>query len=154
MRAVAVLTVLLMTLGGTADSAELKSFLPKDGLTRFIVEKFDLASIDSIVGPRLEPNKHTFPAMGFKVRKLTATEIDLADKLAHIHIRILSRGDKNHDGLEDVLICFADETIGDGTYQTRTPYQLTRYSADTPLIAIAAEAYSEDCEPYPALKDR
>jgi hypothetical protein len=91
---------------------------------------------------------------GLKVRKITATEIDLADSVAHIHIRVLSRGDLNDDGLEDVMICFADETMGDGTYRSRNAYKLTRYSADTPLIAIAAEASSDDCEPDPPIKDR
>jgi hypothetical protein len=123
-------------------------------LTKFIVEKFDLASIDSVVGPRLEPDKHTFATLGLKVKRMTATEIDLEDKLAHIHIHVLLRGDKNSDGLEDVLICFSDETLGGGTYRTSTPYLLTRYSANTPLIAIAMEILPADCEPYPPLKDR
>jgi hypothetical protein len=106
------------------------------------------------VGPRLEPDKHTFATLGLKVRKMTASAIDLEDNLAHISIRVLSRGDENSDGLEDVSVCFSDETVGDGNYRTRTPYLLTRYSADTPLIAIAMEILPDDCEPYPPLKDR
>jgi len=42
------------------------------------------------------------------------------------------------------VVCFIDKAK-EGSYFTITPYILTRYNKDMPLIAISYEPYDEQC---------
>jgi len=109
----------------------------------------DLGSLPSLLGPRLMPTQHTFAGMKLKPTEVTPSQIVFDNDDLYLLIDVLARGDFNHDGLEDVVICWSDHAPG-GSYQTRTPYLLTRYSADAPLVAIAMSPPDEpSCKPYP-----
>lgn len=144
----------LALMNGPAASAPLNSFLPKTDLGQFIVDKLDLASFPSILGPRVMASQHTFAGMKLKPATASANEVTFDDDDYYVKIDVLGRGDFNDDGLEDIIVCWRDQAKG-GTYRTTTPYLLTRYSADTPLVAIAAHAPSRPaCDPDPPLSKR
>jgi hypothetical protein len=57
-------------------------------------------------------------------------------------------------GGEKDSFCWSDQAPG-GTFRSSTPLLLTRYSADSPLIAIATNPPDEPgCKPYPPLSKR
>jgi hypothetical protein len=134
---------LFMGLGFQAH-AETQSFLPKDNLTAFVVEAFDLTTIRSSFGPRrLSGRANHFGDFGLKPAISGNTAVfDTPDW--YYSVDILHRGDENGDGLEDVVICFTDKAKG-GSYATVTPYLLTRYDAKGPLIALAYKPDTKAC---------
>jgi hypothetical protein len=147
------LSVVLLA-GSPAFSAPLASFLPKAGLGQFIVDKLELGSFGSLLGPRLMPSQHTFGGMKLTPKEVTADQVVFDHDDYYIQIAVLARGDFNRDGLEDVIVCWSDQVKG-GTYRSSRPILLTRYSANTPLIAIAMPpAPQHDCEPYPPRSQR
>jgi hypothetical protein len=158
MRARALLTGIILSsviVSGPAFSdPPSASFLPKADLGQFIVDKLDLGSFPSMLGPRLTPSQHTFGGMKLKPSQITAKQIVFDDDDMYILIDILDRGDFNDDGLEDVVVCWTEQAKG-GTLNDTTPLLLTRYSADSPLVAIAANVPDEkNCVPDPPLSKR
>lgn len=140
--------------GSAAQSKKILSYLPKSGLAQFIVDKFDIGSIDSALGPRRDATQHSFASVGMKVSDISKNEITLEDAGLLMQIDILARGDGNDDGVEDVTVCLTEEVTDGGTLYDRTPYYLTRYSADSPLIAISAMPDPDTCKPNPPLSGR
>ncbi|HEY5237977.1 MAG TPA: hypothetical protein VIJ62_06305 [Rhizomicrobium sp.] len=132
-----------------ADDA-LKSFIPKDNLGQFIVNNFDIRTIRSSIEPdRIAPGKPTFASLGMHPKSITNDSIHFEFNGWVYDIQILNRGDMNKDGIEDIAICFVDDGSGaGGTYYTKTPLLLTRYSNDTPLVAIAYKPVVTSCQSY------
>lgn len=140
--------------GGAGYSAPLASFLPKADLPQFIVDKLDLGSFPSMLGPRLTPSQHTFAGMKLTPTGMKPSQVVFNNADMHILIDVLARGDFNGDGLEDVVVCWREHAPG-GTLSDTTPMLLTRYSADSPLIAIAANVPDQKtCQPDPPLSQR
>ena len=135
-----VVAVLELTLAMPVQADGVKSFFPQRGLPRFIAKNWDLATFPSAVGPRLSPRQHSFATMGLKAKHVAREEyISLADGDGlYMSIAIVKRGDFNHDDLEDVVVCESDHADY-GHLDATQPYFLTRYSATTPVVAIARD---------------
>lgn len=135
------MAAILMATAAPVQADAAKSFFPQKGLARFIVNNLDLATFPSAVGPRLSPSKRSFAAMGLKLQRKFLREdfaaVSDSDGLS-MYVSVIKRGDFNHDGLEDVVICQQDVATY-GHLDATQPYFLTRYSAVAPVVAIARD---------------
>jgi hypothetical protein len=141
MRKLSMMSAILMLVAAPVHADAVKSFFPKKGLGQFIVWNLDVATFPSAVGPRLSPEAHTFATMKFHDEPPAEEGWGrVADKYGlHMWFEIVKRGDFNRDGLEDVVVCESD-TAEYGHLNATQPFFLTRYSATTPVVAIAREA--------------
>lgn len=126
-----------------ANAQPVESFFPDRGIGHFLAEQFDLASIRSSFGQRRTPAKRTFAAFGMEPTKATDDILEFEDPTWYYGIRVLRRADINHDGIEDLEICFVDKAK-EGTYDAQQPLLVTRYSASTYAVAISYQVYG--CE--------
>ena len=114
------------------------SFFPTRGVTQFLAENFDLASIRSSFGPKRTPAKRTFADFGMVPTAATEELLEFDDPTWYHGMKVLRRGDFNSDGIEDLEICFVDRAK-EGSYSSQQPLLVTRYSAATYAVAISFE---------------
>lgn len=146
----ALLALAFASCAATAQAAPVTSYLPQADLSRFIAEKFDIASIRSSLGPQRQPGQHHFSDLGITIMSATDADVTLKSKGWVYAFTILRVGDYNGDGIKDVAVCFTDDGRGaGGSYFSREPYLLTRYSANGPLIAIAYTMEDDRCRRVP-----
>lgn len=152
-----VLAVLYAAMILPVQAQGVPSFFPGTGLARFIADNLDLASFPSALGPRLRPDRHTFATMNIHIEDgATEDHVNLSDTDGlSISISIVERGDFNHDGLEDVVIC-ESEHADYGQLDATTPILLTRYGVNMPVVALAREPHLAPgvCDWSPAKGER
>jgi|TARA_E500000178_G_scaffold197533_1_gene195553 hypothetical protein len=114
------------------------SLIPEQGLEYFVYERLDLASFRNSFGPLRSQSIRYFCDLGIAPTKAAKglLEIEMSDW--YYRVRVINRGDFNRDGLEDLYIEFID-AAKHGSYQRTDLYLITRYHADSDLIAIAFE---------------
>ena len=127
--------------------ASLRSFFPATGLPKFIADQWDLGSFDSALNPDVRPDRRNFASVGLMPVASTDTSVTLESGKLRIIIETYAREDVNHDGLEDVSVCYREQIKGAPGDKRRGTFLLARYSADTPLIALNMPAhYNSACE--------
>jgi len=131
-----------------ADVVDVKSFIPPTNVAAFVVENFDLSTIRSSFGPRRPGGQRMFfKNFGMKPSEVSSDKAIFNDDYWFYEIDVLRVADVNDDGFTDVAVCFLDQAL-QGTYLTRTPYVLTRYSSDAPLVALSYEPDFDSCRAY------
>ncbi len=120
------------------------SYLPATNIETFIVEKLDLSTFRNSFGPRRQPGMRLFSDFGLQPKTQANGAIEFQDADWYYKVTVLGRGDYNRDGVEDLIICFTDQSLR-GTYRTESPLLVTRYSLDGLLIAIAYNVDHERC---------
>jgi hypothetical protein len=134
----------------TVQAAPSISYFPKKDLSRFLAEKFDLASIRSSLGPRRSPGMRiTFAGFGMQPTSVTddAVAFESPDDWLY-ELKIVGRRDVNGDGIEDLEVCFIDRALNGGTYNTSQGLLITRYSADDYAVALNYSLGEGVCEPH------
>jgi len=63
-------------------------------------------------------------------------------------LKIVDRKDVNGDGIEDLEVCFVDQALNGGTYNTSKGLLLTRYSADGYAVALNFSLKDGICHEY------
>jgi hypothetical protein len=134
--------------GYSAKAENVKSLIPEQGIERFIVERFDIRSIRSSLNPRRGTEQSHFADVGLRAPAISPGRIIFETPDWTYVVEVLKVGDLNNDGLTDIAICFSEQSHA-GTYRARSPYLLTRYSNEGPLIAIAFQVYDKRCEKTP-----
>ena len=125
--------------GEPADSqhpAELISHIPSDGLEQFIVDRLDIASFRNSLGPARSPGMRYFRDLGLFPTGMSEGRIVFDTGDWFYCVEVVERRDVNHDGIEDILIRFTDDSTF-GTYLIYYMYTLTCYSEGSDLVAIA-----------------
>ena len=137
-------------LAGAAQAAP-TSYLPDDGIERFLLTHFDLATIRSSLGPRRTTGTRTFADLKMVPTRTSGgiLAFDEADWL--LELRIVGRGDANKDGVEDLEVCFTDEGRQGATYRAQKGLLITRYAADGYVVALS---YDTDACERAAQQDR
>ena len=139
LRSIALSLAAVLTFRATARAAEPptgKSFLPASEISRLIVDRLDITTFRNSLGPRRQPGMRHFADLGLKPTKISDSAIEF-DEAGFSHtIAVLERGDKNRDGLEDLVIQIA-EKASKGSYKDSQKLLVTRFSETGDLIAIA-----------------
>ncbi len=130
--------------GGDKPMKRATSYLPAVDIERFIVEKLDLSTFRNSLGPRRGPGMRVFAHFGLRPQTWSNGLIEFKEEGWYYRVRVLGHGDFNRDGIEDVAVCFTDQSLV-GTYRTEMPLLLTRFSDDGWLIAIAYEIDADTC---------
>ena len=112
------------------------SYMPSEGIEEFIVDRLDLTTFRNSLGPARSPGMRYFSDLGLRPSEISDGRIVFETESWYYCIELIERGDVNHDGIEDIQICFTDDSI-DGTYFVKYIYLLTCLSDDSDLIAIA-----------------
>ncbi len=110
--------------------------MPSEDLEEFIVERLDLTTFRNSLGPARSPGMRYFSDMGLIPTEISEGRIVFETESWYYCIELVERRDVNHDGIEDLQICFTDDSIH-GTYYVKYIYLLTCLSDDSDLIAIA-----------------
>lgn len=118
------------------DFPDMLSHIPSDGVEQFIVDRLDLTTFRNSLGPARSPGIRYFSQMGIEPTEISPGHIVLETEDWYYAIDIVERMDVNHDGLEDLLIRFTDDSK-EGTYLTNRLYLLTCFSEGSDLLAIA-----------------
>lgn len=139
----------LLVLANVVEAAALVSYFPKKDLGLFLATTFDLASIRSSLGPRRSPTLRTFADFGMKPSKATehALVFETPGKWLY-ELNIAARRDVNGDGIEDLEVCFIDQALNGGTYNTSSGLLVTRYSADDYAVALNYSLTDGVCQEY------
>lgn len=114
----------------------LVSHLPAVDLGRFIAAELDLATVQSSLNPRRGAHQVRFADLGLTVIEASEERVVLEGPYEVMVLRVLERGDSNRDGVEDIVICLSEDAK-EGTLASSTVYVLQKYSATTPLVALA-----------------
>lgn len=144
-----VLPTLIVTASMTAvQAAPLTNHFPEKDLGRFLAEKFDLASIRSSLGPRRSTALRTFADFGMKPSEATERAV-VFDVPGHwfYALKVVGRRDVNHDGIEDLEVCFTDRALNGGSYDTSTGLLITRYASDAYAVALSYRLDDDVCAP-------
>lgn len=137
-------SAMLLAWGVAGNAMALTGYFPASDLPKFIAEQWDLRSFDSALNDANGPERQSFASAGLKMTASTETSVTMESAKLKVTIVVYNRGDANHDGLEDVSVCYREEVKGQGT--TAQPILLTRYGAGEPVIALAMQAaYSAAC---------
>jgi hypothetical protein len=96
---------------GDSPTTNRKSFLPADEIEEFVVERLDLSTFRNSLGPRREPGMRHFSDFDIRPQTRTGGIIELKDTDWYYKVRILARGDFNRDGIEDLAVCFTDQSL-------------------------------------------
>lgn len=126
---------------GSAQEAAVAAgepLIPKDRLGQLVVDRLDLTTFRSSLGPSRSKGMRHFSDLGMKPTKLGDEVIEFDSEDWLLRITILERADKNGDGVEDLVVRFDDEAKK-GSYHQSTKLLLTRFSDRGDLIAIAYE---------------
>lgn len=112
--------------------------IPRERQGWFLVERLDLTTFRSSLGPSRSKGMRHFSDLGMKPTKVgdKLVEFDSDDWL--LRLTILERADKNGDGIED-LVVQVDDQAKKGSYNQSSKLLLTRFSDRGDLIAIAFE---------------
>ena len=139
-------SILILSCMSVASDHEIISYMPSEGIEEFIVDRLDLTTFRNSLGPARGPGMRYFSHMGLTPTEISEGRIVFETESWYYCIELVERGDVNHDGIEDLQICFTDDSIY-GTYLTQYIYLLTCFSDESDLIAIAygpsAYHYSE-----------
>lgn len=119
-----------------AEKPALKSFIPANDVGKFLVDKLDVTTFRSSLGPRRQPGSRHFADLGLKPTKITDSAVELDDAEWFYGITVLERADKNGDGLEDLVIQVVDNAKK-GAYRDSQKLLVTRFSETGDLIALA-----------------
>jgi len=128
-----------------ADKENLKSFIDTNNTMIFVLDNFDLTSIRSSFGPRrISGRANFFKDFNTSMKLINPKEAVYDSDIWYYSLTILDTRDYNDDGIIDIGVCFIDKA-NEGSYFSITPYILTRYNKEMPLIAISFELYDERC---------
>jgi|GEM_PF-2946202 len=127
---------LYLTSISAASDYEIVSYMPSEGIEEFIVDRLDLTTFRNSLGPARSPGMRYFSDMGLRPTEISEGRIVFETESWYYCIELVERGDVNHDGIEDLQICFTDDSLY-GTYLTKYIYLLTCLYDDSDLIAIA-----------------
>jgi len=134
----AALVMLAQGVNAERTASSQKSFLPREGLGRLIVDHLEITTFRSSLGPRRTPGMRHFADLGMKPTRVTEQRVEFDSDEWSYAITVTERADKNGDGLEDLVVKFTDEARH-GTYKAESTLLLTRYCESGDLIAIAFE---------------
>lgn len=141
------LVLATVLLSKTAHAATSSSFFPDKDVEVFLANHFDLASIRSSLNPRRAQTQRTFADLGMKPSTAANGTLSFHQPGHWFYdIKILARRDVNRDGIEDLEVCFRDRAQHGGTYNSTQGLVLTRYSADSHVIAIRFGLENSECK--------
>lgn len=125
-----------------------RSFFPAHDTAAFLVHELDIGSFRSSLAPQRRGNEHSMADLGLAATRSSndMVEFDYPDWL--YRLRIVARRDANRDGLEDLEVCFTDQAKK-GTYRSEQSLLITRYSTDTPAVAIHFQVEACSSPPRP-----
>ena len=132
------LTISCLTISLNTYAKDRLSYIPSNYLGRFVTDNLDLSTFRNSLGPRRESGMRTFSDFGINPSLLSETKAELTTPDWYYSIEIIKRGDVNGDGVEDLVLCFTDDSR-EGSYLTRDTILTTRYSDRTLLIALRYE---------------
>jgi len=88
----------------------------RNNFSGLIFNKLDLTSFPSSLRNRAEKMKWSISALGMKVSKISETSVLFAPAGWQYRFDLLTKGDFNHDGNEDLLVRFMDQATGGNYY--------------------------------------
>jgi hypothetical protein len=117
---------------------------PTRNLAQFVIDKLDLTSFPSSIGPRRAEGKASFQDYGAFPRKVSEDEADLAlkDESWWYRIAILKRTDS------DIFACFEDRATYPARYHTQNVLWLLRPDSQSMLNAEISKIAFDDCPPF------
>lgn len=146
------LTVLFssfLTTEGFAAKRQLRDFLPRANLPKYVADHLYVPSLTlGVLALRKRPSQVHISDLGLKLIGENADTIGFEepDKW-DLTIQVLGTGDYNGDGIRDVLVCVSENAApAGGTYYGIHAYVLTKLSANSPLLAIAYRQRDKRCE--------
>ena len=122
--------------------APMTSYFSQTAVLEQVVAEFDLATIRSSFGPKRDSTHRTLRDFALSTKKLDAKTMILEDGDFTYHLQLLSRGDLNRDGIEDLEICFT-EKAKHGSYHAQKSFLLTKYAPS--VLAVALQFETEGC---------
>jgi hypothetical protein len=133
------LLLLLLVINSRASwSADLVTYFPSMNLERFVADQLDVRTL-GIASPRAgerKPGPVHFSDLGMRPATITAGQVTFERPHLDYVLQILSSGDYNKDGIEDLMICFTQKSKR-GAVQTARPYVLTRTTKTGAVLAVA-----------------
>jgi len=126
---------------GQAPDARPKTVYPKTDLARFVVDRLDVRSFPTSIGPRRDDHRVTFRDYGVVAHRVTEKEADLeqADGSWDFVIRILKRTDTG------IFVCFADRGVYPAHYYTQILVLLNRPDSSGFLVGEKSGVAFQDC---------
>lgn len=121
------------------------TYFSQNAVLEQVLAEFDLATIRSSFGPRRDSVHRTLKSFAMTSKMLDAKTMVLEDGDFIYHLQLLSRGDLNRDGIEDLEICFT-EKAKHGSYHAQKPFLLTKYSSSA--LAVALQFETDGCERF------
>ncbi len=136
----AVLAALFAVFAFAGEKTELpgKSLIPQKNIGQFIVDRLDVTTFRSSLGPRRSPGMRHFSDLGMKPTRVEDKRVEFDSDDWLFHITVLERVDKNSDGIEDLVVEIRDQSKK-GSYQVASKLLLTRRIESGDLIALAFE---------------
>ena len=129
-------------------SQPLATFLPKTGVEEYVASNLDIRSFNTSVDGRRETYQARLREVGYKpVPKRSGrgpVVIPLESPDGIVVLSLFERGDRNRDGIEDVLVCFEDRRK-DGSYNRSQVLLAQKYAASSPLVALDVDVRDARC---------
>ena len=125
----------LLVLGESARASDLKMITAKD-----VVERLDVTSFPSSIGPRKKAGKKLFSDYAFKSVQMNESSAVLAESDRwEFKIRVLSGAG------EPPTICIEDTAKNGGSYHAQSALRLTESSQTHLLVANKEKTLNKDC---------
>lgn len=112
--------------------------IPEKNVGQFIVDRLDVTTFRSSLGPRRSSGMRYFSDLGMKPTKVEDKRVEFDSDDWLFQITVLERADKNSDGIEDLVVEIRDQSKK-GSYQVASTLLLTRFIESGNLIALAFE---------------
>ncbi len=126
--------------------AQSDTVYPVKDVVQFVVDRLDVTSFPSSIGPRREKNKTSFKDYGFTKREIKGNEVVLEEEGGgwKFTVAVLKRSDQG------ILVCIADRAVNGGSYNTQGPLFLVRKDGKSLLRWDGREAPEvKECPKYP-----
>lgn len=114
------------------------SHLPAKGIGQLIVDRLDITTFRSSLGPRIMAGQRHFADLGMKPVSVTDELVDFSDDEWTFTIRVLERRDQDGDGIEDLRVLLTDLSKI-SSYAAGASLTLTRQTPDGNLIALVSQ---------------
>jgi hypothetical protein len=117
---------------------------PKENLAQFVIERLDVTSFPSSLGPRRVTGKTSFEDYGIVPRRVEGLEAVVEEQNGGwiFRIKVLRRT------ASGIFVCLEDRAGNGGTYHTQQVLWLTRSNSTSLLRGEESTASFKDCPPF------
>jgi hypothetical protein len=133
-----------------AAAPSLVTHMPQRDFENWVAANLDVRSFNNSQDGRRETYQARFRELGYAPPPPRfgrgPVVVTLESKEGVVALSLFERGDHNHDGVEDVVICI-DDLMKDGSYHRVQALLAQKYADDGPLVALDVDIRDRRCQP-------